>query len=315
MEFAVNLPMSVGEMESTELIFADQISWDIQKDFATEIERLGYDGIAAPDHLMTGSGQTECLTSLAALAVATDRVYLYPKTINNTIRHGPMLAKYAATIDNISGGRLKLGMGAGWHEGEAKAYGFEWPDGPDRLYAMEETIEIMKGLWRNDTFTYNGDYYSVSDAACKPHPVQQPHPPIMVGGGGEEFTLRIAAQHADTWNYHGTTELLEHKLTVLKDHCDTYNRDYGTIEKSWFGRCLIRESESEVEEVLEKVPRFREENFEKDEHHLVGTPEKVIREIREYNSIGFDEIVVEFIDFPEVDGAKLFAEEVIPVFE
>jgi len=218
MEFAVNVPTSVGGSEDAEyamLPMADRIGWDAQRSFGTRIEDLGFDGLAVPDHLMTGNGATmECATVLAALAAETEDVYLYPKTINNHFRHGPFLAKIAATIDNVSGGRLKLGMGGGWKRDEAVAYGYDWPGAPERLRAMEETIEIARRLWTEGEVTYEGEYYSVEGAVCRPHPVQEPHPPIMVGGPGEEFTLRIAAQVADTWNCWGSQPFYEQKLEV-----------------------------------------------------------------------------------------------------
>jgi alkanesulfonate monooxygenase SsuD/methylene tetrahydromethanopterin reductase-like flavin-dependent oxidoreductase (luciferase family) len=319
MEFAVNVPTSVGGSANAEyamLPMADSISWPEQRAFGVEMERLGFDGLSIPDHLMTGNGATmECLTTLTALAGETEDVYLYPKTINNPLRHPPFLAKTAATVDNISDGRLKLGMGAGWKDDEALAYGYDWPSAPDRLREMEETVELTKRLWTEAEVTYEGEYVSVDGAVCKPHPVQDPRPPIMVGGGGEEFTLRIAAKHADCWNYWGAVDLIEHKLDVLADHCETYGTDYDAIQKSWFARCVVRETEAEVEALLEEVPRFREENLADDENHLVGTPEEIVADIERYADLGVEEVVVEFVDFPGADGAELFAEEVIPAFD
>jgi alkanesulfonate monooxygenase SsuD/methylene tetrahydromethanopterin reductase-like flavin-dependent oxidoreductase (luciferase family) len=314
MEVAVNVPTSVGSSEYTSLPFADAISWTAQRSFGTAIESLGFDGLAVPDHLMTGegTGTTECLTTLAALARETEDVYLYPKTVNDLLRHGPLLAKIAATLDGVSEGRLKLGMGAGWKRDEAEAYGYEWPGAPDRLRAMEESIEIAVGLWTNDSFSYDGEYYSVDEATCTPHPVQEPYPPIMVGGGGEEFTLRIAAKHADCWNFWGSVDVMERKLSVLADHCETYDTDYDAIQSSWFARCVIRETEAEVEALLDRAPRFRPENLDETENHLVGTPAQVVAEIERYRDLGIEELVVEFVDFPETTGAELFADEVVP---
>jgi len=315
MEFAVNVPTSVGSGEATTLPMADEISWEIQRDFGVEIEALGFDGLAVPDHVMTGNGATmECTTVLAALAAATETVYLYPKTINNHFRHGPFLAKVLATVDVVSDGRLKAGMGAGWKEDEAVAYGYDWPGAPARLREMEETVQLMKALWSGDPVDFEGQFYTLSGAVCRPVPRQEPHPPIMVGGPGEEFTLRIAAQHADCWNCWGSHDFYAHKLDVLRDHCETYDRDYGEIQKSWFGRCVIRETEAELEDLLERVSRFRPENLDEDITHLVGTPETVVEQIQGFADLGVEETVVEFVDFPETDGASLFAETVIPEF-
>lgn len=318
MQVAVNIPTSVGAGEYTSLLFCDEISWEIQKEFAEAIESLGYDGLAVPDHLMSGdNATTECLTTITGLAAATDSVYLYPKTINNPLRHGPLLAKATATIDQISGGRLKLGMGAGWKADEAIAFGYNWDDAPTRLRELEETIEVTKRLWTEDKVTYEGEYVSVKDAVCKPQPEQDPRPPIMVGGGGESFTLRIAAKHADSWNYWGPPHVMEHKLDVLKSHTHTENTDFDEIEKSWFARCIIRETEEEVENILEEVPRFRQpddltEIPDGDYNNLIGTPEQVIDQLGAYDHMDLDEVVLEFVDFPRTTGAELFAERVLP---
>jgi alkanesulfonate monooxygenase SsuD/methylene tetrahydromethanopterin reductase-like flavin-dependent oxidoreductase (luciferase family) len=138
----------------------------------------------------------------------------------------------------------------------------------------------------------------------------------MVGGEGEEFTLRITAQHADSWNLPSRSaafDVARDKLDVLRAHCDTYGRDYDDIEKSWFTRCVIRETQEEVDELLDEVPRFR--NPTETENPLVGTPADVAAEIERYrDELGMEECVVEFIDFPQTTGAELFADEVLPQF-
>lgn len=316
MEFAVNVPTSCGSGEYTNLAFCDGISWEKQRTFGRSMEELSFDGLAVPDHLMTGDGATmECLTTLAALAAETDDVYLYSKTINNPLRHAPLLAKAAASIDVVSEGRLRLGMGAGWKADDAEAYGYDWQDAQTRLRQLEEAIELTKALWTGNTVSYDGTYYTLDEALCRPVPVQEPRPPIMVGGGGEQFTLRIAAKHADIWNYWGSVDVMSRKLDVLADHCATYDSDYDAITKSWFARCVIRETEEAVEELLEKMPRFRPENLGDGENHLVGTPDDVIADIERYVDLGIEEVVVEFVDFPRTDGAEIFAEQVMPAFD
>lgn len=318
MRFAVNVPTSAGASEYSTLAFCDAIEWDDQRAYAECVEAAGFDGLAVPDHLMTGDGATmEAFTTLTALAGVTQEVQLFPKTVNNELRHGPLLAKTAATLDVVSGGRLKLGMGAGWKADEAEAYGYDWPAAPDRLRAMEETIELTKRLWTEESVTYDGDYYTLDDAVCTPHPVQEPHPPIMVGGGGEEFTLRIAAKHADEWNYWGPVDVMEHKLDVLRGHCETYGRAFEDIDVSWFARCIVRETEREVEELLDAAPRFRDpapDDPLAEYNNLIGTPAGIIEELEAYAALGVDEVVLEFVDFPDPRGPELFAEAVMPAF-
>lgn len=202
MDFAVNIPTSGGSFEYSNLVYCDEISWEKQRRFARTVEDVGFDGVSVPDHVMTGTGRTtECLTTLTGLASETESVYLYPKTINNEFRNPALLAKAVATLDNVSDGRVKLGMGAGWKGDEALAYGYKWPDAPTRLRKLEEAIEVVTRLWTEDEVTFDGEHYTLQGAVCEPSPTQRPRPPIMVGGGGEEFTLRITAKHADTWNY------------------------------------------------------------------------------------------------------------------
>jgi alkanesulfonate monooxygenase SsuD/methylene tetrahydromethanopterin reductase-like flavin-dependent oxidoreductase (luciferase family) len=313
MNYGVNVPTSGGASEYSSLPFCGEIDWIDQRSYGVAVDELGYDSVAVPDHLMTGSGATtECLATITGLAGVTESVDLYPKTINNHLRPGPLLAKTVATVDAVSGGRVKLGMGAGWKRDEAVAYGYDWPAPPERLREMEETIELTKRLWTEAEVTYEGEFYDLQGATCRPHPVQDPHPPIMIGGGGEQFTLRIAAKHAATWNYYGSVDLMARKLDVLREHCERVGRPYEEIEKSWFARCVVRETDEEVEALLEEVPRFKPEHVGDDEDHLVGTPAEVCEQLRPYVDLGFEEFVVEFVDFPETTGLELFADEVVP---
>jgi alkanesulfonate monooxygenase SsuD/methylene tetrahydromethanopterin reductase-like flavin-dependent oxidoreductase (luciferase family) len=318
MRFAVNVPTSAGSSEYSTLAFCDQIDWPTQRDYGRLVDDLGFDGLAVPDHLMTGDGATtECMTTLTGLASETSDVTVFPKTVNNELRHPPLLAKMGATLDGVSEGRFKLGMGAGWKADEAVAFGYDWPDAPDRLRAMEEAIELTKRLWMEESVTYEGEYYCVEDAVCTPHPIQNPRPAIMIGGGGEEFTLRITAKHADEWNFWGPIEVIEHKLDVLESHCETYETSFDDIDISWFTRCIIRETEAEVEAVLDEAPRFRdpdEDDPMSSYNNLIGTPAEVASEIEAYRELGVDEVDLEFVDFPERVGPELFVNEVVPEF-
>jgi alkanesulfonate monooxygenase SsuD/methylene tetrahydromethanopterin reductase-like flavin-dependent oxidoreductase (luciferase family) len=180
---------------------------------------------------------------------------------------------------------------------------------------MEETIELSKRLWTGDKVDYDGEYYTVEGAVCRPRPVQEPHPPIMIGGGGEEFTLRIAAKHADEWNYWGPTSVMERKLDVLASHCETYGTSFEEIDISWFTRCLIRESDAAVEQLLDDAPRFRDPDDDdplSEYHNLIGTPAEIVTDIERFAALGVDEIDIEFVDFPDTRGMELFADRVLP---
>jgi alkanesulfonate monooxygenase SsuD/methylene tetrahydromethanopterin reductase-like flavin-dependent oxidoreductase (luciferase family) len=139
----------------------------------------------------------------------------------------------------------------------------------------------------------------------------------MVGGGGEEFTLRIAAKHADEWNFWGPVETMERKLAALESHCERYDRDITDIDISWFARCIVRDTDEEVERVLDAAPRFRDPDPDdplSSYNNLIGTPTELADELEAYAALGVDEVVLEFVDFPEPRGPQLFIDEVVPEF-
>ncbi len=172
-------------------------------------------------------------TLLAALAAQTERVRLGVMVTSNTFRHPALLAKEAVTLDHISGGRLDFGIGAGWHEMEHQAYGIELYSPGERLRRLEEACEVVLKLWTDDVASFDGKYYQLHDAHFEPKPLQKPHPPVVIGGGGEKRTLRIVARYADIWNYGGgTLDEFVHKSAVLDEHCRAIGREPGEIERS-----------------------------------------------------------------------------------
>ncbi len=172
-------------------------------------------------------------TMLTALAANTKRLRLGLLTGCNTYRDPALHAQIAATADVISGGRIDFGDGAGWNIYEHRSRNIELPTPGKRLRMLEEAIEITKRLWTEETVDFDGTYYQLHGARMEPKPVQKPHPPILIGGSGEQLTLKIVAKHADIWNYSGgDIETFRHKVEVLKGHCETVGRDFGEIELS-----------------------------------------------------------------------------------
>jgi F420-dependent oxidoreductase-like protein len=190
------------------------------------------------DHFMPlGSDPTgPCLegwTLLAAFAAQTKRIRVGVMVTGNTYRHPAVLANMGATVDIISQGRLDFGIGAGWNELEHNAYGIPLYSPGERLRRLAEACEVIRLLWTEKAPTFEGKYYQLHDAYCEPKPVQKPHPPFVIGGGGEKLTLRIAAQYASIWNFAGgPVETFVHKNEVLDAHCATIGRDPATIERS-----------------------------------------------------------------------------------
>jgi F420-dependent oxidoreductase-like protein len=172
-------------------------------------------------------------TVLSALAARTERIRLGLMTTGNTYRHPAVHAHIAATADVVSGGRVDFGMGAGWNVYEHESMGLPLYSTGERIRRLGEAAELTKLLWTQDVVDYDGRYYQLKQARLDPKPVQQPHPPIVIGGGGEQLTLRVVAQHADMWNFvGGDVETFNRKVAILREHCAAIGRDPNEIELS-----------------------------------------------------------------------------------
>jgi F420-dependent oxidoreductase-like protein len=189
------------------------------------------------DHFMPlGNDPTgpclEAWTLLAAFAAQTERLRVGVLVTGNTYRHPAVLANMGATVDIISHGRLDFGIGAGWNELEHNAYGIPLYAPAERIGRLGEACEIIRRLWTEETVDFEGRYYHLRGAHCEPKPVQKPYPPFMIGGSGEQLTLRVVARYADLWNHSGTQEEYAHKNEVLNAHCAAIGRDPAAIERS-----------------------------------------------------------------------------------
>lgn len=213
------------------------ISWPDMLSLWQEVDALGFDTAWVFDHFLPifSDPTGPCLegwTALSALAMATKNVRLGVMVTGNTYRNPAVLAKMATTVDIISGGRLILGMGAGWFELEHKEYGIPFPPVAERLARLDESLEVIKRLWTEERTTFTGRYYRLDEAVFNPKPVQQPHPPILVGASGERVALGTVARRAQMWNSFGTPDVFRHKSARLGEHCQQIGRDPATIEKS-----------------------------------------------------------------------------------
>lgn len=180
----------------------------------------------------TGS-QLEGWTLLGALAARTERVRVGLMVTGNTYRHPAVLANIGATVDVISHGRLDFGIGAGWNELESNMYGIPLYAPGERIRRLDEACEVIKRLWTETVANFDGRYYQLKDARCEPKPVQKPYPPFVIGGSGEQLTLRVVAKHANIWNFvGGSVDTFRHKIEVLEGHCADVGRDPSTIEHS-----------------------------------------------------------------------------------
>jgi F420-dependent oxidoreductase-like protein len=212
-------------------------SWEAIRDLWRWADQAGWDAACLTDHFMPntpdGVGDVlECWTALAALVGETRRMRVGTIVAGNTYRHPAVVAKMAVTVDIISGGRLICGLGAAWQENEHRAYGIEFYTVRERLERLDEACRVLKALWTEPRATFKGRYYQLEDAPCLPKPVQRPHPELMIGGGGEKVTLRIAAEHADHWNTWGGPETLARKCRILDQHCTAVGREPARILRS-----------------------------------------------------------------------------------
>jgi len=220
---------------------------------ARHAEATGWDGVYYADHFMPNDADVsapvgECWTTLAALAAAVPRIRIGPLVTGNTYRHPAVLAKMAATVDIISGGRLVLGLGAGWQENEHRAYGIEFSTVGGRLSRLEEACHVITSLFANRRTTFAGRYYQLTDAPLEPKPLQSPVP-LLIGGGGEQRTLRIAARYANEWNVWGSPEVLARKGQILDRYCEELGRDPRTIRRSAQALLVMTDDRSLIERV------------------------------------------------------------------
>ena len=248
----------------------------------------------------------ECLASINYLAGAYPEYDFGTIVLCQSYRNPALLAKMTATLQLLSQGRFILGIGAGWKVDEYAAYNYDFPKPATRIHQLEETVEIVKRLWTESPASYQGEYYRIENAYCEPRP--DPRPPIMIGGGGEQLTLRVVAKHADWWNLPGgSLENYAHKLDVLRGHCDAVGRDYDSIRKTWAcERVAVAGNEAEAKRIAASSP-FGGNDL------LVGTPEQVAEGLRSFTALGVDYFMLRFCDFPEPESALRFAEEVMPL--
>jgi alkanesulfonate monooxygenase SsuD/methylene tetrahydromethanopterin reductase-like flavin-dependent oxidoreductase (luciferase family) len=266
-----------------------------------------FDSLWFPDHVQYGAHKVAEGWTLLAYALAR-----YPdkrcghEVLCNSFRNPAHLAKMVATAQAISGGRMVLGIGAGWNQEEYRAYGWPYPPAPTRIAQLAEAIELIRLMWTEAPATYEGQHYRLDRASCEPRP--DPLPPIMIGGSGETHLLRVVAQHADWWNclYTGR-ESYAHKQEVLKRHCREVGRDYDTITRVARAGILIAETEAELER-LRVQPWVRP--MEPD--RLVGTPAQVTELLRGVIAQGANRLTLHFADSPRSDGTQLFAATVLP---
>jgi F420-dependent oxidoreductase-like protein len=297
MKFGLQLvpgPMPEGVNHFERLLQAAQLA-----------EQLGFDSVWYEDHFMWEDDrpQLECLSTLSALAASTQRLRLGMLVLGAPYRNPALLAKMLTTLDIISGGRVIVGLGAGWHQPEFDAYGWPFPSLKERFDRLEEVAQIIDRMMRQSPASFEGDYYSIQNARNLPHPVQKPRPPILIGGNGEKRTLRAVAKYADMCNVIADVEKTRHKFEVLRQHCKAVGRPYDEITRSVNYWTIFGRSEAERAKKKERFPREAED--------LAGIPAKM----KAYEEVGTQYIIARIFDGNDLDPIRQFAETVFPAYQ
>jgi F420-dependent oxidoreductase-like protein len=289
---------------------------------AKTAERLGFDSIWLFDHFHTYHRPVlettfECWTSTAALARDTSRIRVGQMVTCNGYRNPALLAKMASTVDVLSHGRLDFGIGAGWYQHEFDAYGYTFPPVAERLRMLEESLQVIRAMWTEPYASFAGEHYRIAGAINEPKGVQQPHPPIWVGGSGERVTLRLAAQYGDATNFGGHLDDLDwyrHKFGVIRGHCNAIGRDADElIRSSDVETTLVRPGDDP--ELLTRRYRRDQTLAEYRSHAIVGGPQEIIDAYGRLIDAGVNYIIVS--DLPglaRLEVLEALAADVLPAF-
>lgn len=258
----------------------------------------GFTTLWAEDHLQLGETAThECLTTLSYFAGEFPQFRVGALVLCQSYRNPALVAKMAANLQLLSGGRFILGLGAGWKEDEYHAYGYPFPAAKTRLQELEEAATIVKTMWSSRPATFEGKHYQIRDAYCEPQP--SPSIPLLIGGGGEEKTLAIVARHADWWNFNSCpVEEYARKAAILKEHCARIGRDPAEIKLTYLSTASVSENPAQVKRSAQK-------------HFIAGSSSEVIRELERFRDVGVTHFMFRFLD-PE--SLERFVKTVVPHF-
>jgi F420-dependent oxidoreductase-like protein len=298
-------------------------TWSGVLDLWRQLESTGWDIASVTDHFMPNTKEREgamleSWSTLSALAALVPRMRVGTIVLGNTYRHPAVVAKMAAQVDIISGGRLILGLGAGWQENEHAAYGIPFYTMRERLERLEESCQVMRSLWTKARSDFQGKYYQLSDAPLDPKPVQTPHPELMIGGGGERVTLRIVARHADHWNVWGGPKVLAKKGAVLDEHCRAVGRDPKTITRSVNMALHITDKKEDVDRLADTIAtRMGRHAEDARDTCLAGTPEQIREQLQQLRAAGAGVVFIPSLFRPLPDLRRdldRFIAEIAPAF-
>ncbi|MFB3738548.1 MAG: TIGR03560 family F420-dependent LLM class oxidoreductase [Candidatus Velamenicoccus archaeovorus] len=303
-------------------------TWDRWLEIAAMCERLGFEGLFSSDHYssvmgVSGRGSHDAWTILAGLAARTERLRLGTLVSPVTFRLPTVLAKVATTVDRISGGRVELGIGAGWWEDEHRTHGFPFPSTGERMEMLEEQLEIVHGLFTRPSLTFESRHYALEDCTFLHKPLQRPHPPIIVGGKGGPRIAALVARWGDEFNtVGGSPEDVRERFARVRDAVDAAGRDQAEVTTSLMTWFYVGADEAEVMARVERARQLDPRSGDPQTHLaelrrtcIVGTPEQAAERLSEYAAAGVERVMLNDELFDELDMIELLAAEVLPRVE
>lgn len=304
------------------------LTWERWRAIARTAENLGFESLWRSDHFFSLMGRPErdaleTFTSLTLTAAETTRLRFGPLVASMTFRHPSLLARIAAGIDQLSGGRFVLGVGAGWNVPEHEAFGIPFPPLKDRMDMLEEGIQVIRALETGGRVSFEGGHYPLKDAEMHPTPVQRPiH--LLIGGSGERRTLRMVAKYANEWNLPGgTAERVREKAAVLEQHCEREGRDPSTIQRSVMTAFVIGENDAAISrrlaslrQVLPSLPAVSDNELLtmlRGRGWLTGRPAEVADQLGALAEAGVQRVMLQHHDQTDLDVLQLIAGDVMPL--
>jgi F420-dependent oxidoreductase-like protein len=300
------------------------VTWDEWVALARACEEHGLEGLFRSDHYQSvfessGRGSLDAWATLAGLAAVTERIRLGTMVSPATFRRPSILARMVATVDHISGGRVELGLGAGWNQAEHDAYGFPFPAVGERMEILEEQLEIVHRQWTEDEFSFDGRHYRLERSRAEPKPVQRPRPPIVLGGAAGPRAARLAARWADEYNtIFATPEKCRERRARIVDACEREGRE--PIPFSLMTACCVgRDREEALARARRRLDRTGRDGGDPaellgDDSTLIGTVDEVVARLGSYRDAGVERVFLQHLDHADLDMVRLIGEEIVPAF-
>jgi F420-dependent oxidoreductase-like protein len=289
------------------------VTWQNWRDIAAACERHGVPGLFRSDHYLPLDGHHErdaldAWTTVAALAAATTSLRLGVLVSPATFRHPAVMAKIVATADQVSGGRIEVGMGAGWHADEHAAYGFPFRDPRTRFDVYAEQLEIVRGLWGEGTFAFSGEHYRLEGVDARPKPVQRPHPPLIVGGAAKPRSVALAARWADEYNTaFATVDQCRERRGIVAAAFERAGRDPATLRFSLMTGCLVGRDADELRRRTELLAERHDQT--PDQTWIHGTVDEVGAQLRALRDVGVDRVMLQLMLHDDLDQIALIGGE------